>query len=91
MVTDDKDNSKPDSERPRNASGSFLVRFWVESADSGEQVLRGCVKNLKTGKEHYVADPERIGDLVRGQLKDRGRESTQADPAAVEPSWAGRH
>jgi hypothetical protein len=70
-----KEGAKVDPETSRNyQSGSFLVRFWVEPSDvPGEQVLRGCIKNLKTGQEHYVDDPGKVGDLVRGHLKDRER------------------
>lgn len=93
-----KEGSKGDPERPRNyQSGSFLVRFWVEPSDvPGEQVLRGCIKNLKTGQEHYVDDPGKVGDLVRGHLKnrERGREKGSAEDqgeSAGETTWTGRH
>jgi hypothetical protein len=97
-VTDDKsrgpreEGAQSDPEKPRNyQSGSFLVRFWVEPSDTpGEQVLRGCIKNLKTGQEHYVDDPGKVGDLVRGHLKDRERPRDK-DPAEAEQTWAGQH
>ena len=81
---------------PRNyQSGSFLVRFWVEPSDAaGEPVLRGCIKNLKTGEEHYVDDPGKVGDLVRGHLKDRERTRDKDSPeskAEGEQAWAGQH
>ena len=102
-MSDDKsrgpreEEAKTGPERPRNyQSGSFLVRFWVEPSESGEQVLRGCIKNLKTGKEHYVDDPGKVGDLVRGHLKERGpgkaadsgRESIEGED---EERWEGQH
>jgi len=102
-VNDDKsrgtrdEEGKSDPEKSRNyQSGSFLVRFWVEPSDSGEQVLRGCIKNLKTGKEHYVDDPGKVGDLVRGHLKERerAREKGSAEgqgESAGETSWTDRH
>lgn len=93
-----KDGSKDDPERPRNyQSGSFLVRFWVEPSDvPGEQVLRGCIKNLKTGQEHYVDDPGKVGDLVRGHLKDRERARDKGSAedqgeSAGEPTWPGQN
>ena len=53
-------------------SGSFLVRFWVEpEAAPGEQALRGSIKNLQTGQEHYLNDPGKIGELVRKHLGDK--------------------
>lgn len=93
---------KADPEKARNhQSGSFLVRFWVEPSDTpGDQVLRGCIKNLQTGKEHYVSDPEKIGDLVRGHLSDRdkerereGKKSAEAADAGNDgdQTWVGRH
>lgn len=104
-MSDDKSRSareeegKSDPEKPRSyQSGSFLVRFWVEPSDvPGEQVLRGCIKNLKTGKEHYVDDPGKVGDLVRGHLKEseRAREKSSADSSQGESTgqttWTGRH
>jgi hypothetical protein len=93
-----KDGSKGDPERLRNyQSGSFLVRFWVEPSDvPGEQVLRGCIKNLKTGQEHYVDDPGKVGDLVRGHLKDRERARDKGSAedqgeSAGEPTWPGQN
>jgi hypothetical protein len=95
-----KEGSKGDPERPRNyQSGSFLVRFWVEPSDvPGEQVLRGCIKNLKTGQEHYVDDPAKVGDLVRGHLKDRERAREKGSAgdqgqgeSEGEQIWPGQH
>jgi hypothetical protein len=63
-------------------SGSFLVRFWVEpEAGPGEQALRGSIKNLQTGQEHYLNDPGKIGELVRQHLGDK-EGSQEAVPEA---------
>ena len=94
-----EEGGKTDPERARNhQSGSFLVRFWVEPSDvPGEPVLRGCIKNLQTGKEQYVNDPEKIGDLVRGHLKDKekdkGRDREQEKEAEKDgdQTWVGQH
>jgi hypothetical protein len=92
-----KEEGKVDLDKPRAyQSGSFLVRFWVEPSESGEEVIRGCIKNLKTGQEHYVDDPGKVGDLVRGHLKDRerAREKGSAEDqgeSAGETTWTGRH
>lgn len=90
-----RDEGKVDPDKPRTyQSGSFLVRFWVEPSDAGEQVLRGCIKNLKTGEEHYVDDPGKVGDLVRGHLKDRERARASAegqDESEGEATWTDRH
>ena len=88
-----EEGAKTDPEKPRNyQSGSFLVRFWVEPSESGEQVLRGCIKNLQTGKEQYVNDPGKIGDLVRGHLKDRrGEKAPEESQEKDERTWEGQH
>jgi len=91
-----QEGGKVDPDRPRTyQSGSFLVRFWVEPSESGEQVIRGCIKNLKTGQEHYVDDPGKVGDLVRGHLKDRERARSSAAEGQAEgedePIWTNRH
>jgi hypothetical protein len=63
-------------ERPRSQSGSFLLRFWVEpSAGPGEPALRGCLRNLQTGEEHYLNDPGKVGDLVLRHLDKAPRGS----------------
>lgn len=91
---------KADAEKARaHQSGSFLVRFWVERSDvPGEEVLRGCIKNLQTGKEQYVSDPGKIGDLVRGHLKDKEKSRERALEASEkdtesdgDQTWVGNH
>lgn len=67
-------------------SGSFLVRFWVEpEAAPGEQALRGSIKNLQTGQEHYLNDPGKIGDLVRKHLGDKEGPQEGAAPEGEAP------
>lgn len=93
-----KEGVKADSEMSRNyQSGSFLVRFWVEPSEGeGEPVLRGCIKNLKTGQEHYVDDPGKVGDLVRGHLQDRERskeasKETKTGGKGERQAWVEQH
>ncbi len=103
-MSDDKsrgprdEEPKPGPDKPRNyQSGSFLVRFWVEPSESGDQVLRGCIKNLQTGKEQYVNDPGKIGDLVRGHLKEKEKKGGKAEEAGRGSEredgqpWKGQH
>ncbi len=73
--------------RSRNhQSGSFLVRFWVEpEAAPGEQALRGSIKNLQTGQEHYLNDPGKIGELVRQHLGDKKEPQQEAAPEGGAP------
>jgi hypothetical protein len=60
-------DSRPASERP---SASLLVRCWLEPRErSGEPpILRGYVKNLKTGEETYIADLDAVGLQIRRSL-----------------------
>ena len=75
--TADRDTKK----KSRNhSSGSFLVRFWVEpSAGPDEQALRGCIRNLQTGEEHYVKDPGKIGDVVLRHLGSQGKGEQESE------------
>lgn len=59
----------PAARAPRNAS--FLVRFWQEprDIDSGQPLLRGYVRNLRTGAERYVSGLEELPEQVRSALQ----------------------
>lgn len=49
-------------------SDSFLVRIWREPREdrTASQPVRGFVRNLRTGEEHYLGDPGLVLDqLVR--------------------------
>jgi len=95
---EDLESSKPESsaapemagrqtKRSRSQSGSFLVRFWVEpAAGPGEHAIRGCIKNLQTGEEHYLKDPDKIGDLVLRQLGSQGKAEETAKNSVPEKS-----
>ncbi len=70
-------------EKPKAAeveSVSFLVRFWRERQATGAApVLRGFVRNLKTGEERYLAGPDQLSDHVRRTLE--GSETRSATDA----------
>lgn len=56
--------------RQREGSVSFLVRFWREQADAAEEgKLRGYLRNLHTGEEQYLNDPEQLGEQIRRHLR----------------------
>lgn len=54
-------NGKSDS-----ATNSFLVRIWREPRGGREaaEPLRGFVRNLRTGEEHYLGDPALLLDQL---------------------------
>lgn len=63
-----------EAKRPTAAqaeAASFLVRFWREPRGKADEapVLRGFVRNLKTGEERYLAGPEQLAEHVRGYLE----------------------
>ncbi len=42
-------------------AASFLVRIWKEpGSESGQSILRAYFRNLKSGEERYVADPQAL-------------------------------
>ncbi len=62
---------------PRNNT-SFLLRIWAEPREEEglEQVLRGYLRNLRTGEELFVADPGALSDEIKRQvLGDIGNEA----------------
>lgn len=79
--------------RGDRAAGSFLVRVWYESREIAEKEpsFRAYIRNLQTGEEHFVGDPDRVGErLVRQIVHDVGNPSdpmhSRRPPVAAEPS-----
>ncbi len=66
-------------ESPKARTASFLVRFWREETANGESVLRGYLRNLRSGEEQYVTDPALLGEQILRYLR---RELEQEDAAA---------
>ena len=68
---------QPDSKVPqsetgtgsRNPSALVLVRCWLEPRRGADPVLRGYVRDLRTGREIPIADLRSIEDQVRKQLE----------------------
>ena len=58
----------PQAKEP--AAASLLVRCWLESPGSEDEppVVRGYVRNLRTGEELFIKDLESIGQQIRRQL-----------------------
>ena len=61
----------PPSPTRAHHNASFLVRFWQEprDTDSGQPLLRGYVRNLRTGAERYVSTPDELPAQVRSALQ----------------------
>lgn len=77
----------PPKKKTDHQSGSFLIRFWTEprEVDAGEETVRGFVRNLKTGEEQYLNDPQKLGELVLEALKNP---QEPAQPAGSEEESA---
>lgn len=47
-------------------STSFLVRLWAEprQVPGASAPVRGFLRNLQTGEEHYVADPAAVSEFL---------------------------
>lgn len=57
---------------------SFLVRFWLEprEVEDGISPMRGYIRHLQTGEEHYISNIEMMVECVLRQLRD---EHTQCE------------
>lgn len=55
----------------RRPSSSFLVRVWLEAREleGAEPILRGYVRNLKSGEQEYFGQPEKLAELLMRQLR----------------------
>ena len=61
---------------------SWLVRCWEEPREQSQEdpVLRGFVRDLKTGKERYLSDPRELGEMLTRELREAGEESAEGEP-----------
>jgi hypothetical protein len=57
-----------------NPTLSWLVRCWEEPRERSQEgpVLRGFVRDLKTGEERYLSDPRELGEMVNREMKGMG-------------------
>ena len=62
-----------------NPTLSWLVRCWEEPRERPQDgpVLRGFVRDLKTGEERYLSDPRELGELLSREM--RGADWATAD------------
>jgi|GEM_PF-1335380 len=68
LETDSAIRRQADGER---SAGSFLVRVWYESRETpdGRPSFRGYVRNLQTGEERFVRDPETVTEQIVRQVE----------------------
>jgi hypothetical protein len=66
--------------QPRRAQ-SFLVRVWLEPREGAGQAPRlvSMVRDLATGEERYLSEPERVVDFLRRQLVGQAEEEAAAE------------
>lgn len=58
---------------PMNTNtSSYLVRFWYEprETDGSSPVLRGMVRNLRTGSEKLLLGPDELAEFMRHELHE---------------------
>jgi hypothetical protein len=60
---------------------SWLVRCWEEPSQQPDEspVLRGFVRDLKTGKERYLSDPGALGEIVTQEILEAERMKEEND------------
>lgn len=67
-----------------NPTLSWLVRCWEEPRERSQEapVLRGFVRDLKTGEERYLSDPRELGEMVNREMRGVGEaaENEQKNP-----------
>ena len=52
------------------SGASLLVRCWLEPRTSDESpILRGYLKNLRTGEEHFIKDLDSVGQQILRSLE----------------------
>lgn len=70
-----------DSKRSSQQTASFLVRFWREPREKSgdEPVVRGYLRNLGSGEEQYIRDPEQLGVHILRHLRLEMEEGASAD------------
>lgn len=68
--------------RKRGASSAVerVVERGIERGEGEREVVRGFVRNLQTGQESYVSDPERLArNLMHGLDADSGEGAAGGD------------
>lgn len=59
---------------------SWLVRCWEEPRERAQDdgpVLRGFVRDLKTGEERYLSDPRELGELLNREMREAAEDEQE--------------
>ncbi len=77
-----RDSKPPAQDR---IGGSFLVRVWYEAreVEGGAPAFRGYVKDLRTGEELFLRDPETVKDHILERVEGRRIATSNGRPAAA--------
>lgn len=64
----------------RRRAHSYLVRVWVEprELDGEDDRMRGYVRDLRTGEEAYLRDPDELGRFLGRQFSLRTERNVPA-------------
>lgn len=73
------DRGHNDTARDTGTS-SFLVRLSKERGDR----VRVYVRNLRTGEELYLGDPERVGEVLAKELEVGGQRKDHEDKSEAQ-------
>jgi hypothetical protein len=77
------------SQRP-SLDQVFILRFWRESADAGEEARwRVLVRNINTRRRDVVDDMQRAFAIVASNLNAASGEHEGPEQSDVEPSNPG--
>ena len=63
--------------RPKAPTKSWLIRCWAEprEQDSDENpVRRFSIRDLETGEQRYISDPQELGNLMTRRTPGSGED-----------------
>lgn len=91
------EESRPARREPNNAeerpAASLLVRCWLEPQPRAEEapILRGYVRNLKTGEERFIKDVDGLGQQILRSLEPSAADtSSELDEPREAREWGSR-
>ncbi len=61
--------------RPKVPTKSWLIRCWAEPREQdpdGDPVRRYSIRDLETGEQRYISDPQELGNLMTRRIPEGG-------------------
>ena len=61
--------------RPKAPTKSWLIRCWAEPREQdpdGDPVRRYSIRDLETGEQRYISDPQELGNLMTRRIPEDG-------------------